>query len=136
MWHTVSLRRPGFSGGISPLTTTHTDHLQQLDQAVRRAIDDGSLGTPRFARFVAYSPLSGLTTITANWLADMSEGWFGKPCASRSARRDPTGVSVTDLLKWPDGQGALIVVSSTPQATGASIDLMLLGSRGVLYHEA
>lgn len=118
------------------MTTTQTDHLQQLDHAVRRAIDDGSLGTPRFARFVAYSPLSGLTSITANRLADMSEGWFGKPCASRSTRRDPTGVSVTDLLKWPDGQGALIVVSSTPQATGASIDLMLLGSRGVLYHEA
>ena len=43
---------------------------------------------------------------------------------------------MTDLLKWPDGQGALIVVSSTPQETGVSIDLMLLGSRGVLYHEA
>ena len=118
------------------MTTTHTDHLEQLDQAVRRAIDDGSLGTPRFARFVAYSPLSGLTAITANRLADISEGWFGSPCANRMTRRDPTGVSVTDLLKWPDGQGALIVVSSTPQATGASIDLMLLGSRGVLYHEA
>lgn len=118
------------------MTTTQTDHLEQLDQAVRRAIDDGSLGTPRFARFVAHSSLSGLTTITANRLADMSEGWFGVPCASRSTRRDPTGVSVTDLLKWPDGQGALIVVSSSPQATGASIDLMLLGSRGVLYYEA
>ena len=118
------------------MTTTQTDHLEQLDLAVRRAIDDGSLGTPRFARFVAYSPLSGLTSITANRLADMSEGWFGKPCANRTTRRHPTGVSVTDLLKWPDGLGALIVVSSTPQATGASIDLMLLGSRGVLYHEA
>lgn len=117
------------------MTTTHTDHLQQLDQAVRRAIDDGSLGTPRFARFVAYSPLSGLTSITANRLVAMSEGWFGVPCASRSTRRDPTGVSVTDLLKWSDGQGALIVVSSSPQANGTSIDLMLLGSRGVLYHE-
>ena len=116
--------------------TTNNDHLQDLDQAVRRAIDDGSLGKPRFARFVAHSPLSGLTTITANRLADMSEGWFGKPCSNRTTRHDPTGVSVTDLLKWPDGQGALIVVSSSPQATGASIDLMLLGSRGVLYHEA
>ncbi len=118
------------------MTTTRTDHLEQLDQAVRRAIDDGSLGAPRFARFVAYSPLSGLTTITANRLAAMSERWFGKPCSNRTTRRDPTGVSVTDLLKWPDGQGALIVVSSTPQATGARVDLMLLGSRGVLYHEA
>ena len=110
--------------------------MDELQLAVRRAIDDGSLGVPRFARFVAYSPLSGLTTITANRLAAISESWFGKPCAKRSTRRDPTGVSVTDLLKWPDGQGALIVVSCTPQETGASIDLMFLGSRGVLYHEA
>ena len=116
--------------------TTQTDHMQQLELAVSRAIDDGSVGVPRFARFVAYSPLSGLTSITANRLAAMSEGWFGKPCAKRSTRRDPTGVSVTDLLKWTDGQGALIVVSSSPSSTGASIDLMLLGSRGVLYHEA
>ena len=118
------------------MTTTHIDHLEELEQAVRRTIDDGSIGVPRFARFVAYSPLSGLTSITANRLAAMSEGWFGSPCANRTTRRDPTGVSVTDLLKWTDGQGALIVVSSSPQATGASIDLMLLGSRGVLYHEA
>ncbi len=118
------------------MTTSHTDHLDELQLAVRRAIDDGSLGTPRFARFVAYSPLSGLTSITANRLATMSEGWFGKPCADRTTRRHPSGTSVTDLLKWPDGQGALIVVSSSPQATGTSIDLMLLGSRGVLYHEA
>ena len=110
--------------------------MQDLEQAVRRAIDDGSLGAPRFARFVAYSTLPGLTSITANRLAAMSEGWFGKPCANRSTRLDPTGVSVTDLLKWPDGQGALIIVSSSPQATGARIDLMLIGSRGVLYHEA
>ena len=116
--------------------TTQTNHLTELDQAVLRAIDDGSLGTPRFARFVAYSPLPGLTSITANRLAAMSEGWFGAPCVERSTRHDPTGVSVTDLLKWPGGQGALIVVSSSPQATGTSIDLMLLGSRGVLYHEA
>ena len=118
------------------MSTTHIDHLDELQLAVRQAIDDGSLGAPRFARFVAYSPLSGLTAITANRLAAISEGWFGSPCANRTTRRDPTGVSVTDLLKWPDGQGAIIVVSSTPQATGASIDLMLLGSRGVLYHEA
>ena len=118
------------------MTTTHIDHLEELEQAVRRAIDDGSLGVPRFARFVAYSPLSGLTSITANRLAAMSEGWFGKPCANRTTRRDPTGVSVTELLKWPNGQGAIIVVSSSPPSTGASIDLMLLGSRGVLYHEA
>ena len=110
--------------------------MQDLEQAVRHAIDDGSLGAPRFARFVAYSPLPGLTSITANRLAAMSEGWFGKPCANRSTRLDPTGVSVTDLLKWPDGQGALIIVSSSPQTTGARIDLMLIGSRGVLYHEA
>jgi hypothetical protein len=116
--------------------TTQTDHMQQLEQAVRRVIDDGSLGVPRFARFVAYSPLSGLTSITANRLAAMSEGWFGSPCAKRSTRRDPTGVSVTELLKWPNGQGAIIVVSSSPPSTGASIDLTLLGSRGVLYHEA
>lgn len=118
------------------MTTTHTDHLEELDHAVHQAIDDGSLGAPRFARFVAYSPLSGLTAITANRLVAMSENWFGKPCANRTTRRDPTGVSVTDLLKWPDGQGALIVVSSSPSAAGTSIDLMLLGSRGVLYHEA
>ena len=118
------------------MSTTHIDHLDELQLAVRQAIDDGSLGAPRFARFVAYSPLSGLTAITANRLAAISEGWFGKPCAKRSTRRDPTGVSVTELLKWPNGQGAIIVVSSSPPSTGASIDLMLLGSRGVLYHEA
>jgi hypothetical protein len=117
------------------LTTATSDYTKNLQAAVQRAIDDGSLGEPRFARFVAHSPLPGLVSITANRLADMAEAWFGEPYAQRSTRRDGAGTSVTELLKWPGGQGALIVVSSSPPSSGTNTDLMLIGSRGTLYHE-
>ncbi len=136
MWHTVYGTDPGRPVPELPQLTMRTDHLAELEQAVQRAIDDGSLGVPRFARFVAQAPLSGLAEIAANRLAAMSEAWFGKPCADRTTRRDPSCGSLTLLLKWTEGQGALIVVSSSPHTAGGSIDLMFIGSRGVLYHEA
>jgi hypothetical protein len=117
------------------LTTATAEHTRNLQEAVQRAIDDGSLGEPRFARFVAHSPLPGLVSITANLLIDMAEVWFGGPPAQRSTRYDAAGKSVTELLKWPGGQGALVMVSSSPPTTGTSVDLMFIGSRGTLYHE-
>lgn len=117
-------------------TPALADHTKDLQQAVQRAIDDGSLGEPRFARFVAHSPLPDLVSITANRLIEMAEAWFGEPYVERSTRHDGADVSVTELLKWPGGQGALVVVSASPPTTGAAIDLMFIGSRGTLYHEA
>ncbi len=113
-----------------------TSDTNVLQEAVQRAIDDGSLGEPRFARFVAHSPLPGLVSMTANRLIDMAESWFGAPHLERSTRRDSAEVSVIELLKWPGGQGALVIVSASPPSSGGHIDLMFIGSRGTLYHEA
>jgi hypothetical protein len=40
------------------------------------------------------------------------------------------------MAKWATGQAALVTVSATISDDAPDIDLMLIGSRGTLYHEA
>jgi hypothetical protein len=40
------------------------------------------------------------------------------------------------MAKWATGQAALVTVSTTILDGAPDIDLMLIGSRGTLYHEA
>ena len=43
---------------------------------------------------------------------------------------------LTEMSTWDTGQGALITVSATGGNGSADIDLMVVGSRGTLYHRA
>ncbi len=64
------------------------------------------------------------------WIA-LGEAWFGSPVATRHRLGEGSGVYVTEMAKWETGQAALVTVSDGAPA----IDLMLIGSRGTLYHE-
>ena len=43
---------------------------------------------------------------------------------------------LTEVSTWDTGQGALITVSASGGGGTADIDLMVVGSRGTLYHRA
>ena len=112
------------------------DHLGALQQVVQEAIDDERLGQPQFVRCVARAPDGGSLDSSLEVLASMGESWFGAPAASRTRRGDGSGVYVTEMSTWDTGQGALLTVSATGGSGTADIDLMVVGSRGTLYHRA
>lgn len=102
-----------------------------LAEIVQEAIDQGSLGSPMFVRCFAQVVDAGEIEAASQSLVTLAEGWFGSSPVQRHRIGD-SHTYVTELLKWRDGQGALLTISSgTPH-----VDLMLVGSRGTLYHEA
>ena len=112
------------------------DHLEALQQVVQEAIDDERLGQPQFVRCVARAPDGGSLDLSLETLASMSESWLGGPPASSTRRGEGSGAYLAEMSTWNTGQGALITVSATGGSGTADIDLMVVGSRGTLYHRA
>ena len=108
------------------------DHLERLKAVVQSAIDAGSLGAPRYLRCVAGVPAGEGLEDAANGLGELASAWFGAEPSSRYGLGG-NAVYVTEMRKWPLGQGSIITVSHTQCVP--TLDLMLIGSRGTLYHE-
>ena len=109
------------------------DYLETLRGVVQQAIDEGSLGAPRYLRCVAAVPSEGGLEDAVGGLAGLASAWFGSEPGSRYTLGGSGAVYVTEMQQWPQGQGAIITVSRSQ--SGSKLDLMLVGSRGALYHE-
>ncbi len=115
------------------MTTTETSALRK---AVSQTIDEGRVGSPRFLRCIAHeSEPAGLQNFLSE-LVSLAEGWFSSAPVQRYRMSDDAQTYVTEILKWPQGQGALLTVTSAPSNGTPDLDLMLVGSRGTLYHES
>ena len=109
------------------------DHLERLRGVAQQAIDEGSLGVPRYLRCVAAVPPGNGLEDAAGGLAGLASAWFGSEPSQRHRLGGSGAVYVTEMQQWPMGQGAIITVSRSQAAS--KLDLMLIGSRGTLYHE-
>ena len=112
------------------------DHLEALQQVVQEAIDAERLGQPQFVRCVARATDGGSLDSSLETLASMGESWFGGPAASRTRRGEGSSVYLTEMSTWDTGQAALVTVTAAAGGGSADIDLMVVGSRGTLYHRA
>ena len=106
-----------------------------LRRVVQDAIDDGRLGSPKFIRCIASASESTQMTTVLDELTSMGESWFGSYPAQRFRMGEKSGVYLTETIKWPQGQSALITIFSVPTKRASQFDLMLIGSRGTLYYE-
>ena len=107
-----------------------------LRRVVQEAIDTERLGQPQFMRCVARASDGGSLGSTVDALVSMGESWFGGPAATRTRRGEGSGVYLTEMSTWDTGQSAVVTVSASAGPTPAGIDLMVVGSRGTLYHQA
>ena len=109
-------------------------NMSALSAVVQEAVDEERLGQPQFLRCIAQvSDAAGLGHAVDEWIA-LGEAWFGTPVATRHRLGEGSGVYVTEMAKWDTGQAALVTISSVGSNGAPAIDLMLIGSRGTLYH--
>ncbi len=112
-----------------------SEYLERLRGVVQAAIDAGSLGSPRYLRCVAGVPPNGVLEDAAGGLGELASAWFGSEPRRRYRLSGAGAVYLTEMQEWPLGQGAIITVSRSASPGGSKLDLMLIGSRGTLYHE-
>ena len=106
-----------------------------LRHVIQHAIDLGRLGSPQFLRCICQVESWDRLEPALNELVSLADGWFGAHPVQRYRLGGDNHVYLTEVLKWPDGQGAIITASSGSSDPTSGLDLMLVGSRGTLYHE-
>jgi hypothetical protein len=110
--------------------------LSDLEQAVQRVIDAGRLGKPSVVRWFAHAGPDGFSGTLEAMTAASSRWLGGEPSKVNTFGSEKAG-QVVSSVTWPGGQNALLTVAAgsgagtTPQLN----DLIVLGSRGALYHD-
>ena len=114
---------------------TDVSQTMALRSVVQDAIDQGRIGFPRFLRCMARAEGGDRLAPLLEELVSLGDGWFGSPSTHRYRLGEDGGAYLTELIKWPDGQSAVVTVSLASSSGAQSLDLMLVGSRGTLYHD-
>ena len=115
------------------MTNQISSDFQALRDTIQNAIDEGRIGTPQFFRCIATMPAEVGFRSVLDELKSLANGFFGGS-SSLSHEMGSEGVYNTEMLKWPQGQSAIITVSRAMSGKFPNLDLMLIGSRGTLYH--
>jgi hypothetical protein len=110
--------------------------LSALQKVVQETVEQGRLGVPRFLRCMARVDDSRRLQGSLDELTSLAEAWFRSPPVQRHKLGQDGAVYQTEILKWSEGQGALLTVSLASSDDPPALDLMLIGSRGTLYHES
>ncbi len=110
--------------------------MQSLQQSVQSVIDDGRIGSPVFLRCMVHlhsesgtlaKEMASLTTLANTWMPSSPEQIYALES------EDTTQTSA--MIKYVGGQSALLSINRVPDNQEASVDLMLVGNKGVIYHE-
>lgn len=107
--------------------------LADLHRAVNATIQSKRLGRPVFARLTLQGPDNpGVPLLAA--LSTLVRDWINQPLARLYAVGSLASGQVS--LTWSFQDGATSVVTySRCRPLGNGIDLMLIGNRGVIYHD-
>lgn len=108
--------------------------MELLKKAVDSVIDKDRIGSPVFLRCVlnVTSENNSLLQPAAE-IAALSNGWIKSDPQSVYAQGDVNATHVTVMVKYNDGQMAVLCVNRVETET--AIDMMLVGNKGVIYHE-
>ena len=108
--------------------------MELLKKSVQSVLEKDRIGSPVFLRCVLdvvgedANLLSSVAEVTA-----LSNGWMSSPPASVYTQGDANGKQVTVMVHYVAGQMALLSVNRVDVET--AVDIMLIGNKGVIYHE-
>ena len=109
--------------------------MHQLHQTIEEIIATGRVGVPVFVRCAAqvppqeenmYDVLARVLTMAVSWLKESPLKVYVQ--IGDNLRK------ITATVQCLGGQTAVVSVNATPDAT-PRVDIMILGSKGALYHD-
>lgn len=108
--------------------------MELLKKSVESVIEKDRIGSPVFFRCVLNvdNEIVSLLHPAAEIVA-LSNGWIPSEPETVYAQGDVNASQVTAMVKYNDGQMAVLCVNRVETET--AIDIMLVGNKGVIYHE-
>ena len=108
--------------------------MQSLQKSIQSVIDSGRIGSPVFLRSMLQVPVEDIEHAT-NILITLANLWMPSSPEFIQARRSPDDVQLTTMIQYLGGQTAVLSANRVATNQTASIDLHLIGNKGVIYHE-
>ena len=108
--------------------------MELLKRSVQSVLEKERIGSPVFLRCVLHvaGDAANLLSLAAEITA-LANGWMPASPERVYAQGDPAATQVTVMVHYVGGQMALLSVNRVTAET--AIDVMLVGNRGVIYHE-
>ncbi len=108
--------------------------MEWIKESVQFVLEKDRIGSPVFLRCVFHIADHGedLLPPLAEVLA-LANAWIPSPPADIYAQQDEQSTQVTVMVLYIGGQMALLSVNRVDVET--AIDIMLVGNKGVIYHE-
>ena len=108
--------------------------MELLKKSVQSVLEKERIGSPVFLRCVLHVVGEGTNLLpSAAELAALANAWISSAPARVYAQGDADGTQVTIMIHYVGGQMALLSVNRVDVDT--AIDIMLVGNKGVIYHE-
>jgi hypothetical protein len=109
--------------------------LDDLDRAVRGVLSSKRVGQPVFVRLTLHGPAPARTVVPRlARLVTLAARWVGQALTRLHATGSPRSGQVCLTLQFAGGASALVRLARGP-VRGDGVDLMVLGSRGAVYHD-
>jgi hypothetical protein len=108
--------------------------MQSLQKSIQSVIDSGRIGSPVFLRSMLQVPVEDIEHAT-NILITLANLWMPSSPEFIQARRSQDDVQLTTMIQYLGGQTAVLSANRVATDQTASIDLHLIGNKGVIYHE-
>jgi hypothetical protein len=110
------------------------EKMELLKKSVQSVLEKDRIGSPVFLRCVLHitDEAESLLPPVAE-VAALANEWIPSPPTSVYAQADVGTTQVTVMVHYVGGQMALLSVNRADMQT--AIDIMLVGNKGVIYHE-
>ena len=108
--------------------------MESVKKSIDNVIENDRIGSPVFLRCVfhlANESSNLLQPVTE--MVSLSNGWMPSKPQCVYAQGDAAGSQISVMVKYAGGQMSVLSVNRVETET--AIDLMLVGNKGVIYHE-
>ena len=108
--------------------------MELLKKSVQSVLEKERIGSPVFLRCVLHVAGESANLLpSAAEVVALANTWIPSAPARVYAQGDANGTQITLMVHYVSGQMALLSVNRVDVDT--AIDLMLVGNKGVIYHE-
>ncbi len=108
--------------------------MELVKKSVDSVIEKDRIGSPVFLRCVLHVVNETINLLhPAAEIVSLSNGWMPSKPQCVYAQGDADATQITVMVQYDGGQMAMLSVNRVDSET--AIDLMLVGNKGVIYHE-
>lgn len=108
--------------------------MELIKKSVDSVIEQERIGSPVFLRCVLHIVNETMNLLhPAAEIVSLSNGWMPSKPHCVYAQGDANATQITIMMQYSGGQMSVLSVNRVD--TEAAIDIMLVGNKGVIYHE-